>query len=330
MAFAQSVPGPSEVSTRALVLVRNAMLAILLLTLLTLPITIVNATAKENVHRLAAVVARTRWLRLPFVVAAERLPLTVGLGVIAAVSAVVYGFVEPSFGLDLSSLALVLGLTAAFLIVSIAKHLSRSLYLRRTYDIRGFLRLFPAFALVGVACVVVSRAVGLQPGLILGTLATLGVRGELAAEQRGRAAAVSAGTLAVLGLLAWLLRSPIVAVAGPAGGFLPTVLGVALTGVVVAAAENLAFGLLPLSFLDGAPLFAWSKPVWAVFATLGAFAFVHVLLQRSAGPFTDRVTYLLILLGIYFTIAISFWAWFRFHRTGEHTPTSPTARNETT
>jgi type VI protein secretion system component VasK len=96
-------------------------------------------------------------------------------------------------------------------------------------------------------------------------------------------------------------------------------LDVALTTIVVAAAETLAFGLLPLSFLEGAALFEWSKAVWAAFAVLGAFAFVHVLLHPAsgAGEFAGRIGYLLVLLGIYFAVALSFWAWFRFTMT-EH------------
>jgi hypothetical protein len=311
-AFIQSLPSPSQVSTNVADVVRDALLAILFLTLLALPIGIINDTAAENFDRLAAVLARVRRWRLPVMVAwAERLTFSAGLLVAALAGAVIYGFVEPTFRVNLASLALVLGLAMAFLVVSMAKELAQAVYLRRAYEVRGFLRLFPAFALVAVACAVVSRLIGLEPGLILGTLAVFGTRNELDVPQKGKAAAVAAGTLAVLGTLAWVLRTPITDAVHGFGG---TVLGVALTGIAVTASEILAFGLLPLSFLLGASLFQWSKPVWAVCAGLGAFAFVHVLLQRSAGTFAHRITYLIILLAGYLLAAAIFWAWFRFRR----------------
>lgn len=168
----------------------------------------------------------------------------------------------------------------------------------------------PAFALVGVICVTVCRTIGLEPGLILGTLAALGTRSEPDVKQKRRAAAVSATTLALIGLLAWVLRGSV----AEGAGFTTQILDVVLTAVAVAAAENLAFGLLPLSFLDGAALFAWSKKAWAAFSLLGAFAFVHVLLHRDAGSFGERVAYLAVLLAVYFTGAAIFWAYFRFSR----------------
>jgi hypothetical protein len=293
---------------------QDSFLAVLLLALLSLPIGIINDTAEANADRLAALAARARRLRVRVVASGGHVPLFVGLTLVAVAGAVEYGFVEPSFGLDISSMAIVAGLAAAFLILSSVTKLPKLIYLRSVHNVTGSLTLFPAFALVGLACVVVSRSVGLQPGLILGTLAGLAIAADLREEQEGRAAAIAATTLLVVGALAWALRSPLVVAAGPAGAFLPSALDVTLTTIVVATAETLAFGLLPLSFLEGAALFAWSKIIWGVFAVLGAFAFVHVLLHPAsgAGSFAGRVTYLAILLAVYFTVAIGFWAWFRF------------------
>lgn len=318
-AFSSSLPAPSQVNTQLRVVAQDASLAILLLALLSLPIGLINDTLEANTDRLAAAAARARRLRLRIVTSwTDRIPLALGLALFALVAALEYGFIEPSFGLDLSSMALVVGLAAGLLTISLTK-LTKRIYLSRVHSIPSFLNVFPAFALVGLACVATSRLVGLQPGLILGTLAGLGAAAELRKEQEGRAAAIATATLLVVGVIAWVARTPLVAAAGPDGAFLPSMLDVALTTIVVAAAETLAFGLLPLSFLEGAALFEWSKAVWASFAVLGAFAFVHVLLHPAsgAGEFAGRIGYLLVLLGIYFAVALSFWAWFRFTMT-EH------------
>jgi hypothetical protein len=326
-AFAGSLPSPTKVSLQVKQVAQDGFLAVLLLALLSLPIRIINDTLTANTDRLAALAARVRRLRLWVVASRRRPPLAVGLALVAIAGACEYGFVEPSFGLDSSSLALVTGIATAFLILSIVTKLLKLIYLRSVHHATGSLTLFPAFALIGLACVVVSRSVGLQPGLILGTLAGFTIAAKLRKEQIGRAAALSAATLAVIAVIAWVARSPLVAAAGPDGAFLPSALDVMLTAIVVTAAQTLAFGMLPLSFLDGAALFAWSKIVWGVFAVLGAFAFVHVLLHPAsgAGSFTGRVTYLAILLAIYFVVAISFWAIFRF-RANRATPVSANRR----
>lgn len=313
-AFAGSLPSPSEINLQLAVVAQDAGLAVLLLALLALPIGLINDTLASNADRLAAFFERARRLRSRLVSAETmRIPALVGLALAAVVAAVEYGFIEPSFGLDISSMSMVAGLAGAFLVMSLIG-LLKVVFVRRVYEVPSVLTVFPVFALVGIACVVVSRVVGLQPGLILGTLAGLATLAELRTDQEGRAAAIGATALVVIGGLCWFLRDPLVAAAGPEGAFLPAALDVALTGIVVAAAETLAFGLLPISFLEGAPLFGWSKPIWALFALLGAFAFVHVLLhpEDGAGEFAGRIGYLLALLAIYFAIAIGFWAWFRF------------------
>lgn len=314
VAFANSLPSPSQVNMTIKAVAQDGSLAILLLALLSLPIGLINDTLASNADRLAAFFERVRRLRSRYVTTETvRIPVIVGLFAVAVLGAVEYGFIEPSFGFDISSMSMVAGLAASFIALSLIG-LLKVFYVRRAYEVPSVLQVFPVFALIGIACVVVSRSVDLQPGLILGTLAGMATLAELRTEQEGRAAAIGALTLLVAGTLAWFLREPLVAAAGPEGSFLPSALDVTLTGIVVAAAETLAFGLLPISFLEGHVLFHWSKPIWAVFAVLGAFAFVHVLLhpEGGAGDFANRVTYLLVLLGIYFAIAIAFWAWFRF------------------
>jgi hypothetical protein len=303
--FVESIPSPAAVESRPWTVAQNALLAILLLTLLALPIGVVNDTAEANSHRFAALTGRLR-LRttMDWTLPAR---FTLGLGAVAVAGAVIYSFVQPNLGVDLSSLSLVLGLAIAFVVLNLAKEGSRAMYLHRAFAASSGLRLFPAFTLVAVVCAVISRAIRFEPGLILGALAGLEIPSELSVAQKGKAATVAASAVAAVGLAAWFVRSDI-----GGGGFAATVVRVMLTAIVAAAAQYLAFGLVPLSFLGGAALFAWSKPVWAGFAGLGAFAFMHVLLHRTASSFTSRVTYLAVLLAIYLAAAAAFWAWFRF------------------
>jgi hypothetical protein len=310
VAFADALPSPAEVRWDLGAIAQSLLLTIVLLVLLALPVGVVNSTAAANAGRIGAALSRlsvfTAW--------SERISLSTAVTVVAAAGAVVYGFLEPSFGFDLSSLALVIGLALAFLVVTVAQHVSRSAYMDHWWGIRAQLAPFPGFLLLGVVAVVVSRVFGLEPGLILGTLVAFGTAKVLRADEEGPAVAVSAVSLTLLGLVAWLSRHSVVAAAGSEGGFLAEVLAAALTAVAVAAAANLAFMLVPLGFLDGAALFRWSKTVWAVFAGIGMFAVVHVLLAASAdaGALAGRSTFLAVVLGAYLLGAAAFWTWFRY------------------
>ncbi|OLT20378.1 hypothetical protein BJF78_09735 [Pseudonocardia sp. CNS-139] len=244
----------------------------------------------------------------------ERLPLAGAVSAVAVLGAVVYGFLEPAFRPDESSLALVVGLAVAFLVVTVAQQAPRSAYIEQWWGIRSRLTLFPGFLLLGPACVVLSRLFGVEPGLILGTLVAFGTAKVLRADEKGPAVAVSAACLATVGLLAWLFRDPIVTASGAEGAFLPEALDAGLTAIAVGAAGNLALMLVPLGFMDGAALFRWSKVVWVALAGVGAFAVVHVLLGASAdaGALAGRGTFLAVVMGGYLVGAAAFWAWCRY------------------
>jgi hypothetical protein len=319
VAFAGALRSPDGVPWDLGSILQSLLLTLVLLALLALPVSVIDNTADANADRIRAVLAR---LRVPVIAEwSDRIPLAAAMTVSMVASAVLYGFVQPEFRFDESSLALVLGLAAAFLVVTVAQELSQLLYVGQWWGIRGHLALLPGFMLLGLVCVTVSRVAGLEPGLILGTLVAFGAARALRSDEEGPALAVSAAALTVVGLLAWFLRDPLVAATGSEGAFLPELVGAALSAITVASAGNLAFALIPIASLDGAALFGWSKAVWAFFAGLGGFAFVHILLQPSAdaGAFVGRGVFVAVLLGAYLLGAAAFWAWFRFRRTPART-----------
>jgi len=311
--FVDAVPSPLETRTSLAELTQDAFLTIVFLALLSLPINVVNGVAETNAEVLAA---RTAGIGQRFRGRGAGgwvggLPLAPVLVVAALVSAVLYGFLQPSFGFDESSLALVLGVALAVLVLNSVQRLSQIAYLSRAFNTGAFLRLLPGFAVVALGCVAVSRLIGLQPGLLLGPLATVGLRQQLPQEDQGKALAVSYTSVAVLALVAWFSRSSVLGLFDAAT--LPgEVFGVAWTTVVVAATETVAFNMIPLRFLDGYQVFKWSKAAWAGLAIFGLYGFVHVLINPTSGGggFEGRTTYLGILLVVYLALAAGFWAYF--------------------
>lgn len=305
------VPAPEEVRTDASSLLRSALMALVLLTLLVLPARMVNRTADANAARIIRRVSSGPARMSP--------PAVTLLGAGAAVAAYAVG--APLLGLDASAVALALGLAIAFLLVTAVAEVSRQVYLGRSSEQRGRLRRVPGFLLLGLGTVLLTRYAGLHAGVIIGALAAVlatsssasyaSLRG-IGGLRDGRAKAVAAASLATVGALAWMLRDPLL---GPAGeGFAGQILASGLTAVTVTAVVHLAFAMVPVRFLDGAAVLDWSRSRWVLLAGLGAFTLVHVLLQPAAGPTFDRGGFLTGAIGVHLAAAMLFVLWFHLRR----------------
>lgn len=310
--FAAALPAPGEIEADLPSVLDSVVLALALLAVTALPAGLVNRTAARHAERIARTPAR---LRVPMIAdRIERLSPAGARTLVTVAAAAVYVFLQPTLGPDLSSLALLVGLTGAFVVVAVVAAIARRTYLGRLDPVRDHRRLFPAIMLLALACVVASRLAGLQPGLILGTLVTFATtRAALHGDLDGRAKAVTAASLATVGALAWVLREPLVALAGPTDGFTAQMLAAGLTAITVTAVVHLALAMIPVTLLDGGAVFAWSKPRWAVFAGLGALGFVHVLLQPTADAagFVGRGPFLAGLLATYLLAVVVFCTWLR-------------------
>lgn len=317
-AFPQALPLPTQVSLDLDDLVRSAWIAALLLLLLGLPVGLVNDTLGGHREELAVLLTGAR-ARLGRLRPPERLyaglPLRVAAPAAALVSAVVYGFLDPGFSWDRASAASVTGLVVTVVLTGLVGRQSRLLYLRRAHGVTATLRLLPGFIGLAIVCTLLSRISGLQPGLVLGSVLGVQLARGLRADEEGRAVAVSCGALALASVTAWFAWLPVAtAAAGRDPSFVVLVLDVVLAATFVIGVEALAFGLVPLRFLDGQPLWRWSRAAWAGLAGLGAYGFVHVVLHPDEGveEFVGREPYLGWLLGTYLVLAFAVWGWFRF------------------
>ena len=251
-----------------------------------------------------------------------------GIAVFVALSGLIYGFLIPGFGLDVPSLATVLGLIAGLVIVILAFDLpARQYHGARTGDL-GRLRVYPASIFVGIACVLVSRVVNFQPGYLYGLVVGYQFHREMSGADEGRSAALRAMWALGASLVAWLALA-VVAPANPAtSSLVDLALDTMLATIVVAGVEGALFELFPLRFLPGAQVFAWRRPVWAALFAVSAFAFVAVLINPASGYLSNtRQIPLLVALALFTVFAVvslSFWGYFRFRHTPP--PRPPMAR----
>jgi hypothetical protein len=89
-----------------------------------------------------------------------------------------------------------------------------------------------------------------------------------------------------------------------------------LAATFVAGIEGVVFGMIPIRFLAGSKLFAWSRAMWAALFGVGAFLFLHVLLDPEseylADPNSVPTTTILAFFAAFGLISVLFWAYFRF------------------
>lgn len=324
VSFATSFPSPVEAHWNLGAVLPSLALTLLLLAALALPVGLLNRATARQPDRVEALLAR---LRVP-PGAGRPAPgaFLTAVAITAVAGAVMLGFLTPAFPFDASAPALLVGLAIAFVLVTAAQQGTQLLYVARWWGVRCHVGPVPGFLLLGAISVVLSRAVGLEPGLVIGTLIAFRTARPLRPDEDGPAVALAATALTALGGTAWILREPLVAAAGAPGTFFADVVATALTATSVSAAANLVFALVPLSFLPGSALLRWSPGLWALFACTGGFAFVHLALQPGAGDLAGRAGTLAVLLSVYLVGAAGLWAWLRHGPVGPATVPTPRPR----
>jgi hypothetical protein len=248
-----------------------------------------------------------------------------GIALFLLASALLYSLLDPTVGLDLDSLATVLGLLAGLAGV-VAAWIVPTWLLARRSGAGVVVRALPATLAIAVGCVLLSRIADFQPGYLYGLVVGALFSRELGTAGEARIAAGAAGTGLAGALLAWLLLPLVRAGGGPDAAFGAAVAETAFVTMVVAGLEGAVFAMLPLRFLPGERVRAWDRRVWAALLGLGTFGFGHILLHPSSGYLADTTrTSFLTVVGLLVTFglaSVAFWAWFRFRPSPRAAPTT--------
>ena len=290
--------------------------------LMVFPAQLFNSTYEENHERIDARLRRIARRRTAQVAAgrAQRFAVFVACLVVGTVLG---GLLDPSFGANEPSYALLVGVAGSVVVgLAIAVLAARGFRRVRHEDRHWFLRAIPSALLVAALCVVVSRLTHFEPGYLYGVLGGAVFLTALKGRDEGRAELT--GMVAGLGLalVAWVLFTPVSSAAnGADASFAVLTADAFLAAVFVGGLEGLLFALLPLRFLPGGRLFAWSRVAW-VATTIGVLLlFVHVLLMPESGYLgrstEASVSVALALLVGFATVSVLFWLYFRMRPTPE-------------
>jgi hypothetical protein len=316
--FADRLLSPTDINLSAKNLAEGGMLALLLAALLYLPVTIFNKATEKNHETIRRWFAGPRALLLflfgwiPF---KKHPAITLTLGVIA--SAVLFSFIEPGFPTEDGALEYLIGMVAGFAVVSFVFFSTWRLVLRRLEpDGTGEWKLYPPFILLAAFLVVMARLAHFLPGVVLGTVAEYEPAKKLSVRTAGIRVAVTYGVLIVLGLAAWFAWIPVEHAAAKEGASnLTLILDSGLAITFVSALESVAFGLLPMTFLDGNDLFTWRKGLWAGMwgAALVWFSIVivHPALSTYGELSGTGAIWFVLLFSTLMVLALTTWAFFR-------------------
>lgn len=355
----QSVPSPTAISLDPVVIAESAAIAVGVVALVPFPSALFNSTLEQHYEEVMAPIMRLRatvgpmfspiamlWTGarrlsrrrrgvaadapvdpIPFFATPFGILLFIGL------SAVLYGLLDPSFGLSTASLGTFAGIFIGLVITLLLFGIPYARALQRE-GVRIVPRALPGTLAVGLGCVLISRLTGFQPGYLYGLVIGFVVSRHLTHAEEGRSLALATAAALAGSVVAWLLLTAVRAAAPATAanpslddpGYVAAVIETACVTVVVAGLETAVFGLMPIRFLPGEKVFAYHRLAWLVLLGLGTFAFCHVILNPSSGYLADttRVSLLttVALLAFFGLGSIAFWGYFRYRSraTRQHPP----------
>jgi hypothetical protein len=323
------IGGIFDVSTDPAVVAANGLLALLFMILVLLATTIFNETIKENAGAIEGVMAKVsapvagivnmnvwhtdpsglvRWLR----------PLG-----IMSLTAVVYSLLEPGFGLNETSLVVVLGLIIGLGIVTTVYEASQVFIAERLYNLSGGVRLFPIALVFAALSVAASKLLHLHPGVIYGFVAAAALTTSESAGRRPGGQILFGPMVALLlvSIGAWALIEPARSLSEGSESWLAAVPETAAAIVFVGGLQGLLFVLVPLTFTDGHKVWTWNPILWMVLALVTGFTAFHLLINREHpldSVLVEEVAQIPLIVCVSLVVISSVtWLAFRIWRGGE-------------
>lgn len=301
-ALIDSVPSPAGINLDPVVVAASIAITAGMLFLIPFPAEIFNNTLVEHYDQVRRWFRRTRegsagWDRW----------WMVALALVAM--ALLFGFLDPGFGLNSASLPVFLGLLAGVVITTVGFTLPTILMRRGRTGEWGRLRVLPIGILVGVGCVLLSRAIGFLPGYLYGLALGLMFKVEVGEDIESSEVAVTSVVMLAIAIGSWFGLGAV-----RAGSGSPLLEG-ALAMTTVAAFEALVFGLLPIHGMPGRVLFQQKRWLWLAVWGVAVLAFFHVLVNPQSGYLVDTalvpVAATYGLLALFTLVSLGLWAWFR-------------------
>jgi hypothetical protein len=250
------------------------------------------------------------------------------IAAVLGATAFVYGFLSPDFTFDVRSALLIASLVVGLGIVTFLAEGGSAIIATHRLGARSSVELYAAAIAVAIVCVVLSRLVDFQPGIVYGFVASnlMVAPAVLSRRQNAQVVIIPALGLLAASLCAWVLLIPLQPAAHADGGWFLALLD-SIAGIVfVAGLEGLFYSMIPLTFLDGKVVFDWSPWVWALMFGTATFLFWELVINEDAAYLDafkqTRVVTALALVAVYAVVTFGTWAFFKARESrgegGEH------------
>ena len=301
----------------------NAVITLAVMLLITFPAQLFNKTLDENYDEIRAIVRR----RLP---ARDRIHTKSGWGgrrsanlasfaVVMAGGSIIGGLNDPTFGFNTKSVETFVAVVCAFAVsIVVGAGVEIAYRRRRRLAAAWSLRALPLGLVVALACVLVSRGTGFQPGYLYGVIAGIVFREALGNRERGHGVALASLATLVLAVVAWAAWTPVATSASHphANAFVLTA-DTFLAGLFISGIVGTVVALLPLEFMPGSALARWHRGAWMAVFTVATFLLIQVMLHPAARsrriPDAPIVT-TAVLFGVFGLLSIAFNRYFALRR----------------
>ena len=297
----------------------NAFITLAVMLLITFPAQLFNKTLDENYEEIRAILHRR--LRTPAKVrtklasSGHRSANVASFAVVMAGGSIIGGLNDPTFGFNTKSVETFVAVVAAFAVsIVLSAGVEIAYRRRRRLAAAWSLRALPLGLVIALACMLVSRLTGFQPGYLYGVIAGIVFREAVGNRERGHGVALASLATLVLAVVAWAAWTPVATSASHphANAFVLTA-DTFLAGLFISGIVGTVVALVPLEFMPGSALARWHRGAWMAVFTVATFLLIQVMLHPAARsrriPDAPIVT-TAVLFGVFGLISVAFNRYF--------------------
>lgn len=282
-----------------------------LLLFVAIPAELLNATLSEQYDRITKRMPRSKagwWARFKGWLAGT--PILGGTA-LTLLAAIIFGFADPGFGFDLTSLRIVLALAIGLFVVGFLASAVTGAVVGRRWGLRTVIEIQPLGIILAVVGVLISRLLDFSPGILIGLLIGIALVGKVTKADEGRTAIVKAAVVWVFSVLAWGLYSIL---SGPLTGssFAGNLTVETMVAITAEGLTALLIGLLPFKFLEGSAIWNHNKILWAAIWLAAAASWVLIVLPQNFGAIQGSLWIWGVVVGAFAVVALAVYFIFRF------------------
>lgn len=227
-------------------------------------------------------------------------------------AAVILSFADPHFGFHGNSARLVLAIfLSTCLMVVVVNAVVRFVAVTR-YGTAATFRAMPAALLFMTLGVVASRILHFEPGFLLGLVMGVTLARHMRKEEEAGLAFAALGTFFALAIASWIGYG-VVSGGHENEGFWHELAKEALTTGTLEGFMAVVIGMLPMAFLEGRAIFAWSRRVWMAAYLVVLVTFITLVVPMS-GDFHEVSGNVVVVLAAFLAfsaVALAVWNGFR-------------------